>query len=600
MKKVGKPKKAHLMHHLKVRTSLVLVLVFFLLMLVAGAGLGLWALYTNNQSLKQIAQNQAIDSTLSQSIDQYKNVQAMLGRALSGYIVSHTNAAPAAGADAASAGQAGAAAAASGAESGTKLGQEAQSYVKNAQQAVETSEAMFGTYKRLVEGRTDAVYKDLNDAYDALMSQGVKPMLAAISKGDMAGYHDVLSTSMAINEDMFYQALGAVHAHQKQLISVAENAEQVRYQRIEMLVAGAVVLCILIALLVHVLLGRVVLRPLHTAKEHFERIAAGDLTARIEVWSRNEIGVLFEALRHMQESLTKTVSAVRQGVDEIALGSREIYDGNTDLSSRTEQQAASLQQTAASMEELAGTVRQNTDNAQQADQLAKKSSDVAKRGGTAVGEVIGSMDAISASANKISEIVAVIDGIAFQTNILALNAAVEAARAGEQGKGFAVVAGEVRSLAQRSAQAAKEVKALIEESQTRVQTGSTQVREAGDIIAQVVESVAGVTTIMDEIASASREQSEGIGQINQAVTQMDEVVQQNAALVEQAAAAAGSLQEQAARLADAVAIFKLSASEIIDVTAQQLAAPADSDPAPDSGSAGETPLPSTYTPALAR
>jgi methyl-accepting chemotaxis protein len=229
------------------------------------------------------------------------------------------------------------------------------------------------------------------------------------------------------------------------------------------------------------------------------------------------------------------------------------------------------------MEELAGTVRQNTDNAMQADQLARKASEVARRGGAAVNDVVDSMAAISAGSGKISEIVGVIDGIAFQTNILALNAAVEAARAGEQGKGFAVVAGEVRSLAQRSAQAAREVKALIEESIARVQAGSTQARQAGDIMQEVVGAVSGVTTIMGEISSASREQSEGIGQVNQAVAQMDEVVQQNAALVEQAAAASGSLQEQAARLNQAMAVFKVNASEIIDVATAALAPAADRD-----------------------
>jgi len=547
-------RKIRLFSNMKVRTSLILVLLFFLLMLVASAGLGLWSLYVNNQALQQIAKNQAIDGTLSQSIDQYKNVQEMLGRALSSYVVNHDGKKPAA----ASQGDA-APAASTGA-----LDLETQGYVKDARQSMGTSQNIFDTYRRLTKGRNDAVYGALDQAYQALMNDGVKPLFALLSKGDMAGYHDLLSSTTSIDEDDFYQALGGVHAHQKQLIDEAEAAEQVHYRRVEILVAVAVGLSVLIALLSYVLLGRIVLRPLHAARAHFERIAQGDLTDRIEVWSRNEIGVLFEALRRMQESLIKTISIVRQGVDEIALGSREILAGNTDLSSRTEQQAASLQQTAASMEELASTVRQNTDNAMQADQLAKKSSEVAKRGGAAVTDAVGSMDAISTSANKISEIVSVIDGIAFQTNILALNAAVEAARAGEQGKGFAVVAGEVRSLAQRSAQAAKEVKVLIEESQSRVQAGSAQVRQAGEIMQDVVESVAGVTTIMDEIASASREQSEGIGQINQAVSQMDEVVQQNAALVEQAAAASGSLQEQAAKLHDAVKIFKLSGVLIIE------------------------------------
>jgi methyl-accepting chemotaxis protein-1 (serine sensor receptor) len=320
-------------------------------------------------------------------------------------------------------------------------------------------------------------------------------------------------------------------------------------------------------------ISRMLLRPLRDANDHFDKIAAGDLAHRVEVRSQNEIGLLYSGLRRMQESLTRTVSTVRRGVEEINVGSREISAGNTDLSSRTEQQAASLEETAASMEELASTVKQNADNARQANQLAASASDVAERGGSAVAEVVNTMQGISASSRKISEIVSVIDGIAFQTNILALNAAVEAARAGEQGKGFAVVAGEVRSLAQRSAQAAKEIKGLIEDSVTKVGAGSQQVERAGATMQEIVASVKRVTDIMGEISAASDEQSSGIDQVNRAVSQMDEVTQQNAALVEQAAAAAGSLEEQAQRLAEAVAVFKINESQIIDVSAQRVAAP---------------------------
>ncbi|AZR94235.1 chemotaxis protein [Bordetella trematum] len=336
------------------------------------------------------------------------------------------------------------------------------------------------------------------------------------------------------------------------------------------LVALAVLLCVGGAWF----LSRQVLKPLAEAGGHFDRIAAGDLSARVDVRSDNEIGHLFAALKRMQESLTRTVSSVRRGVDEINVGAREIAAGNTDLSSRTEEQAASLEETAASMEELASTVKQNADNARQANQLAASASDVAERGGVAVSEVVNTMEDISASSRKISEIVSVIDGIAFQTNILALNAAVEAARAGEQGKGFAVVAGEVRSLAQRSAQAAKEIKGLIEDSVGKVAAGSQQVGRAGATMQEIVVSVKRVTDIMGEISAASQEQSSGIEQVNRAVSQMDEVTQQNAALVEQAAAAAAALQEQSQQLAEAVAVFKLNSGEVIDVAARQLAATA--------------------------
>ena len=299
--------------------------------------------------------------------------------------------------------------------------------------------------------------------------------------------------------------------------------------------AALALLLIAVSLGAFLFMNRVILRPLRSVGESFDKIAAGDLTTRVEVNSTNEIGQLFAAVKRMQESLTRTVSAVRRGVDEINVGSREISAGNTDLSSRTEEQAASLEETAASMEQLASTVKQNADNARQANQLAASASDVAERGGSAVSEVVTTMQAISASSRKISEIVSVIDGIAFQTNILALNAAVEAARAGEQGKGFAVVAGEVRSLAQRSAQAAKEIKGLIEDSVGKVGAGSQQVERAGATMQEIVASVKRVTDIMGEISAASEEQSSGIDQVNRAVSQMDEVTQQNAALVEEAA-----------------------------------------------------------------
>ncbi|WP_143277685.1 methyl-accepting chemotaxis protein, partial [Bordetella genomosp. 10] len=346
------------------------------------------------------------------------------------------------------------------------------------------------------------------------------------------------------------------------------------FTRSQVVTAVMVAVAVLLTIGCWLFINRMLLRPLREASNHFDRIAEGDFTQRVDVRSSNEVGVLYGAIKRMQESLTRTVASVRRGVEEINVGAREISAGNTDLSSRTEQQAASLEETAASMEQLASTVKQNADNARQANQLAASASDVAERGGSAVSEVVNTMQGISASSRKISEIVSVIDGIAFQTNILALNAAVEAARAGEQGKGFAVVAGEVRSLAQRSAQAAKEIKGLIEDSVSKVGAGSEQVERAGATMQEIVTSVKRVTDIMGEISAASEEQSSGIDQVNRAVSQMDEVTQQNAALVEQAAAAAGSLQEQAQRLAQAVAVFKINQGQVIEVSAQPLAAPA--------------------------
>ncbi|MFY1874302.1 methyl-accepting chemotaxis protein [Achromobacter xylosoxidans] len=402
-------------------------------------------------------------------------------------------------------------------------------------------------------------------------AEGLQAMLGALDRGDNAEYLKLKNTKTAAASGAFSKQLtefaNTITAYsEEQVASSRANGAVMTY------VYLALVLVILaVSLGAFLFMNRVVLRPLRMVGESFDRIAGGDLTTRVDVQSTNEIGVLMAAVKRMQESLARTVATVRRGVDEINVGSREISAGNTDLSSRTEEQAASLEETAASMEELASTVKQNADNARQANQLAASASDVAERGGSAVAEVVNTMQGISASSRKISEIVSVIDGIAFQTNILALNAAVEAARAGEQGKGFAVVAGEVRSLAQRSAQAAKEIKGLIEDSVSKVGAGSQQVERAGATMQEIVASVKRVTDIMGEISAASEEQSSGIDQVNRAVSQMDEVTQQNAALVEEAAAAAGSLQEQAQRLAEAVAVFKINAGDVIEVPARQLA-----------------------------
>jgi methyl-accepting chemotaxis protein len=290
-------------------------------------------------------------------------------------------------------------------------------------------------------------------------------------------------------------------------------------------------------------------------------IASGDLTAHITVQSKDETGELLSSLKEMNEGLARIVGEVRTGADSIATATEEIAAGNADLSQRTEEQASALEETASSMEELTSTVKQNADNAQQANQLAINASGVAVKGGEVINRVVLTMESITGSSKKISDIIGVIDGIAFQTNILALNAAVEAARAGEQGRGFAVVAAEVRSLAQRSAAAAKEIKTLIEDSVSKVQDGSRLVEEAGRTTQDIVTSIKRVTDIMAEISAASQEQSSGIEQVNVAITQMDDVTQQNAALVEQAAAAAESLEDQARQMVSVVARFKLETSE---------------------------------------
>ncbi|MEA3092108.1 MAG: methyl-accepting chemotaxis protein serine sensor receptor [Caballeronia sp.] len=311
-------------------------------------------------------------------------------------------------------------------------------------------------------------------------------------------------------------------------------------------------------------LRRAIGRPLDAALEHFEAIAAGDLRGKVVATSRDEMGLLMQGLARMQASLVGTVRSVRSGTESIATATKEIAAGNIDLSSRTEEQASALQETASSMDELTGTVKQNADNARQASSLAANASEIANKGSRVVAQVVDTMGDINQSSAKIADIITIIEGIAFQTNILALNAAVEAARAGEEGRGFAVVAGEVRNLAQRSSAAAKEIKGLIDTSVERVQSGTSLVDEAGRTMTEIIGAVQRVTDIMGEIAAASQEQSSGIEQVARAVTQMDEVTQQNAALVEEAAAAAQSLEDQAAKLRQAVAVFQLDDESTVE------------------------------------
>jgi len=324
-------------------------------------------------------------------------------------------------------------------------------------------------------------------------------------------------------------------------------------------IAGLVAFSALFGLGLGWAVRRSVKGPVEEVVAAVTRIANGDLATKISATGRDEIAWLNHELNQMRKKLQSTIADVRQSAEQVALASSEIASGNADLSVRTETQASGLQQTASSMEQLTSTVRQNADNAHQANELVVSASGVAGRGGEVMNQVVSTMTDINTSARKIADIIGVIDGIAFQTNILALNAAVEAARAGEQGRGFAVVAGEVRSLAQRSAAAAKEIKSLISDSVDKVDTGAKLVDQAGSTMSEILTSVKQVTHIMGEISVASREQSAGIEQVNRSIEQMDGMTQQNAALVEQAAAAATSLREQSQKLTEAVAVFKLAA-----------------------------------------
>ncbi|MFC5479624.1 methyl-accepting chemotaxis protein [Massilia suwonensis] len=396
-------------------------------------------------------------------------------------------------------------------------------------------------------------------AYSSARDEAVKAKAA----GDEALAAKILDERFTPTAKAYQDSMQQLVAMQAANIAATARSIGERADSSETLLGMLAAFSVLLGAISSWFLTRGIVRPIREAVALAETVASGDLTRQIHSTTRDESGALLRALRHMNDSLVKIVTEVRSGTDTISGASSEIAAGNMDLSSRTEQQAASLEETAASMEQITGTVRQNADNARQANQLAITASNVAVEGGSVVSQVITTMGSINESSRKIVDIIGVIDGIAFQTNILALNAAVEAARAGEQGRGFAVVASEVRTLAQRSAAAAKEIKTLIGDSVEKVDAGAKLVDQAGATMEQVVESIRRVTDIMAEITHATQEQSSGIEQVNITIGQMDETTQQNAALVEESAAAAGAMQEQAAKLAQVVGVFKLDAQAIV-------------------------------------
>ena len=436
-----------------------------------------------------------------------------------------------------------------------------------------------------VQEHADTFRKSISDLESLSLTQAVrkelgviKPVLEnylkTVEKFSMLAFDDVAAAQERFPE--FVTSFKNLEEEMSRLSdTIEENSNAIESSASTEVAKDAMLLAIVFAWLIltgiAVLVARSITRPLAQAVELAAAVAKGDLTREIQVATSDEIGQLLQALSQMNGSLVEIVREVRETTSSINTASGEIAQGNADLSQRTEEQASSLQETASSMEELTSTVRQNAENAKQASQLAVNASGVAVSGGDAVGKVIETMGVISASSRKIVDIISVIEGIAFQTNILALNAAVEAARAGEQGRGFAVVAGEVRNLAQRSAAAAKEIKSLIDDSVEKVDTGLVQVDQAGKTMEEIVLAVKRVTDIMSEIAAASQEQGEGIEQVNKAITQMDEVTQQNAALVEQAAASAEAMQGQSEVLSKVVSIFKIGHFEENKATIQPAA-----------------------------
>ncbi|MBC3932653.1 methyl-accepting chemotaxis protein [Undibacterium curvum] len=437
--------------------------------------------------------------------------------------------------------------------------EEVAKYIKRSKEAITGLKENEQDYSRLIseaeERKAFEEYSKLAAEYLAISEK----MMSLASAGNGAEAVAILrSESSKTNAKLRDQVDKLVELNANGGIKAYKDSIAV-YERSRVLILIALAVSIVIGLTLAFWIAGIVSRPLSYAVQVAQTVAAGDLTSQIEVRSSDETGLLLNALREMNDSLKKVVTEVRHGTDEISHAASEIAHGNMDLSNRTESQASSLEETASSMEEITSTIQHNADNARQANQLSHSASEVAERGGQVVSEVVHTMGSINESSKKIVDIIAVIDGIAFQTNILALNAAVEAARAGEQGRGFAVVASEVRNLAQRSANAAKEIKELINDSVEKVEQGTRLVDQAGSTMSEVVDSVKRVSDIISEITAAGLEQSAGISQINDAVSNMDTLTQQNAALVEEAAASAAELNEQTNRLSAVVSVFKLDA-----------------------------------------
>ena len=413
--------------------------------------------------------------------------------------------------------------------------------------------------KILVLEEAKKLFAEETQAFEAFRAKRDE-VVKLFKEGDQDSAVQTLFKQAIPLQNTYFGKLDAILALQNKLMGQDSAEATESASNATMLMIGLLVLATVLSVAAGYLITRSVTGPLLQAVEVAETVAHGDLTADIDTSRKDETGRLLNALQEMVTSLKRTVGSVRASTDTINTAAAEIAAGNLDLSRRTEQQAASLEETASSMEELTSTVKQNADNARQANQLVVSAASHASEGGQVVGEVVDTMGAIKASSARMADIISVIDGIAFQTNILALNAAVEAARAGEQGRGFAVVASEVRNLAQRSAAAAKEIKELIDDSIAKVDAGGTLVDRAGATMQQIVASVQQVADIMNEITSASQEQSSGIEQVNTSIVEMDNATQQNAALVEQAAAAARSMQEQSERLVEAVAVFRMEGS----------------------------------------
>ena len=429
--------------------------------------------------------------------------------------------------------------------------------VKRGMDFLDQSDGFFKTYDAIPRGADEDKLADATRTARADLRKSIGDFSTAIAGYNQGEINRLSFEALPAAYDRMTKASAALKKFQLDDARAQEETSKSRYRTQQLLGILSVVVGIAAAVASWLYLRAAIVRPLSEVMKHLEYVAEGDLTHDVYVRRNDEMGQVLAGVDRMRQKLATTVGSVRRGSETIATATSQISSGNTDLSSRTEEQAASLQETAASMEQLTATVKQNSDNAHQGNTLAANARDVAHQGGDIIGQVVQTMSGIEESSGKISDIIGIIEGIAFQTNILALNAAVEAARAGEQGRGFAVVAGEVRTLAQRSSGAAKEIKDLISTSGERVRAGSDLVARAGVNMKDIGTAIQRVSDIMGEISAASSEQSRGIEQVNTAIAQMDQVTQQNAALVEQAAAAAASMHDQARGLVDEVSLFRV-------------------------------------------